>query len=482
MRIGVKSKLILFTASLLFIVISILSAFVLTGIKKYQDEEIKNILFKQKDMFEQYFSEKINESGSYDKSQLARGSIFNKPWLRNIPSCIYDTNGNMFSGFNNDTSLEENECKKEMINYAIDGKVAYRTVNNIVYFYSPIKYNEDTVAILELKYQIEDRIIFYNKIRNMFYVTGSLSLVLGVILGIIYFSQFTKEIYIMRNYVNNIQNGNFNKVNFSKRKDELGELSTGLVCMSNTIKKNINDLKIERDSLSLAVKKLKKMGEEQKEFIGNVTHEFKTPMTVIKASGDLIKMYPDDLELIEDMTDKISEECDRLESLVGNVLELSALEKYDFEIEKKEVNLKEVLNEICKRMSGRIRRNNLSLKCNLNNIVINIDEESLKHIVINLIDNAIKYNRANGNISVKCYKGNNMACIEVADDGMGIEEEKLKKIFDPFYRVNKDRSRKSGGAGLGLSLVKKLTEKQGGIVEVKSKNKEGSIFYVKFPC
>lgn len=480
MKAGIRFKLILFTSLLLFIVISCLSVFVLTGIRKYQEDEIQDVLFKQKDMFEQYISEKFaDEEG--EKPQLVRGTIFNKPWLRNIPACLYNNDGTMLSGFNNDDENNENSDKEKMIKYAIDGQVSYKTINNVVYFYSPLKYKDDIFAILELKYSVVDRVIFFNNIKKMFYVTGFFALLCGISLGVMYFSKFTKDIYKLRNYVNSIQKGEFKEFKKLKRKDELGELCEGFIGMSSTIEKNINDLKVERDSLSIAVNKLKKMDKEQKEFIGSVTHEFKTPITTIKAYGDLISMYPDDLDLIDDGTHKISKECDRLSGLVENVLRLSALEKYDFEIEKKEVNLSDAITEICERLKGRIIRNNLKLKYDFEDIVINMDEESLKHIVINLIDNAIKYSRLNGEICVRCYKRDSKACIEVEDNGIGINSEQAQKIFEPFYRVDKHRSREAGGAGLGLSLVKKLVEKHGGSISVKSKLNEGSIFCVVFP-
>lgn len=480
MKAGIRFKLILFTSLLLFTIISCLSIFVLSGIRKYQDNEIQNTLFKQKDMFEQYISEKFADDDNVEKPQLVRGTIFNKPWLRNIPACLYNTDGTMLSGFDNDNENNKNPDREKMLAYANNGQVAYKKIDNIVYFYSPLKYKDKILAVLELKYSVEDRVVFLNNIKNMFFVTGLCSLILGIALGAIYFSRFTKDIYVMRNYVNSIQKGKFNDFKKLKREDELGELSEGLIGMSNTIEKNINDLKFERDSLSMAVKKLKKMDEEQKEFIGSVTHEFKTPLTTIKAYGDLISMYPDDLELIDDGTHKISKECDRLSGLVENVLKLSALEKYDFEIEKTNVDLNDLLTDICESMSGRIRRNNLILNYDFEDIVINIDEESLKHIVINLIDNAVKYSRANGEINIRCYQKENNVYIEVKDDGIGIDSRRIDKIFEPFYRVDKHRSREAGGAGLGLALVKKLVDKQNGKIKVESKLGYGSCFYIIF--
>lgn len=482
LKLGIKFKLIAFTSSLLLIVILFLSVFVLNGIKNYQDKESEATLFKQKDIFEQYFSElsSLGDNGTSDKPQLSRGSIFNKPWLRTIPASVYDTSGELLSGFKVDGMLNKNKEKNIMIDYAIRGKVSFTKINDVIYFYSPIKYENIIVAILELEYSVKERGLFYDNTKKLFYGTGFTALLFGVILGIVYFSNLTRDIYIMKDSVENIQKCYFHKTKPVNRNDELGELSKGIVNMSNTMKKNIQDLKVERDSLSMAIDKLQKMDKKQKEFIGNVTHEFKTPITSIKVYAELIGMYETDLCLINEGTTNISKECDRLATMVDKVLSLSALEKYDFEIQKKEVNLKETFDEIFARIMGKIKKNNLTFKCNIENIIVILDEESLRHIIINLIDNAIKYNKPNGSINIECYKDSGKLAILIADTGIGISEEYLSKIFEPFYRIESHRSRETGGAGLGLALVKKLVEKQQGTITVDSKLNEGTIFSIEF--
>ena len=277
LKIGIKFKLISFTASLLLVVILFLSVFVLNGIKNYQNKQDQTTLFKQKDMFEQYFSERssLGDNGTSDKVELARGSIFNKPWLRTIPASVYDTKGELLSGFKVDGKVNENKDKNLMIEYASKGKVSFIKNNDVIYFYSPIKYKNGIVAILELEYSVKESSLFYNNTKKMFYGTGFLALIFGVILGVIYFFNLTRDIYIMKNSVENIQKCDFHKIQQVNRNDELGELSKGIVFMSNTIEKNIEDLEVERDSLNMAIDKLQKMDKKQKEFIGNVTHELR---------------------------------------------------------------------------------------------------------------------------------------------------------------------------------------------------------------
>lgn len=130
---------------------------------------------------------------------------------------------------------------------------------------------------------------------------------------------------------------------------------------------------------------------------------------------------------------------------------------------------------------AKVKKNSLILKYDAEDIVVTLDEDSLKHILINLIDNAIKYNRPGGSIYIECYKNDkDKITISVKDTGIGMSEEVLPQIFEPFYRADKHRSRETGGAGLGLALVKKLVEKQEGNIKVNSKLNEGTTFYVEF--
>ncbi|AJA49019.1 sensor histidine kinase ResE [Clostridium pasteurianum DSM 525 = ATCC 6013] len=483
MKIGIRFKLVFFISVLLLFVIALLSFLVLNGIKIYQNKEAEGILLNQKDMFEQYLDENfsLNNANTNEKFELVRATIFNKPWLRTIPANIYDTKGNLLSGFKPEGKLNENPQKNIMIKNALQDKISYKYDKNIIYFYSPIKYKNNTAAILELQYSTEESNKFYNNIKFLFYYTGSLSLIIGIILGYLYLSNFTKAIYIMKNSIKNIQTKNFYAVKELVRKDELGELSKGLIYMSNTIEKSIKDLETEKDTLSKAVKKLKQMDRQQKDFIGNVSHEFKTPITSIKAYADVMNMYSNDLTLISNGTESISKECDRLTNMVDKILKLSSLDKYDFEIEKNIINIKDLIEQICSRMSGKVKKNKLALNYHVDNLNILSDSESLRHIIINLIDNAVKYNTPGGNINIVCHQQDKLLKIDVEDTGIGMSQEHLSKIFEPFYRAAIHRSSKVGGAGLGLALVENMVKKLQGTISVNSTLGKGTTFSIKLP-
>jgi signal transduction histidine kinase len=132
-------------------------------------------------------------------------------------------------------------------------------------------------------------------------------------------------------------------------------------------------------------------------------------------------------------------------------------------------------------MKGKAAKFDLTLHTNIKESVVWADRESLIHIFINLIDNAIKYNEPGGKVEVTSYTLKNSIIVDVANTGIGIPSEAEAKLFQPFFTVNKDRSRLSGGTGLGLALVKDLTEKQKGVIKLHHSDSAWTIFKVSFP-
>lgn len=486
MKVGIKFRLAIFITSLLIFVIMLFSFITLHGIKNYQKAKDESILLNQKNLFEQYLATELNSSQYFDmKSQsdlhLNSANMFNKPWLNSIPANIYDINGKLIYAIENGSKEQQEMDDGDMLKYCMKGKIAYFEKNNYIYYYSPLKYNGKTVAILRLRYSVKENNDFYNNMKFMIIVMGAILMVVGSVMGMIYFIPLTRDIQKITYSVKNIQNGDFDNIKGAKRKDEIGILSEGIAYMSSTIKSNIMELENEKQSLSKAVLKLEAMGKQQKEFIGNVTHEFKTPLTSIKASADIMLMYEYDPDFFKETLQNMSKECERLAVIIDDVLTLSSLEKYDFEIKKEAVKLKPLIEQIASRMLAKIKKNDINFKSELEDLEIIGDEEGVRHILINLIDNAIKYNKPKGEIKVSTYKKADKVYIQVEDTGIGIPEKHLNKIFEPFYRVKADRSRKTGGTGIGLAFVKKMVESQNGKIYVESKEDVGSIFKLVFP-
>ena len=272
----------------------------------------------------------------------------------------------------------------------------------------------------------------------------------------------------------------------TKQLEEISEnCGTNELVRTNTHNKNLARFATKINQLIQLFKQNQQSVErremELKQEITNISHDLRTPLTSIKAYVDLLDMYRDDPQLMEDGVQNIRKETNRLHEMVDKILKLSALEKYDFEQRPEQVELKRLLEDICDRMKGKAAKFDLTLHTNIKEAVVWADRESLIHIFINLIDNAIKYNEPGGKVEVTSYTLENSIIVDVANTGIGIPPEAEEKLFQPFFTVNKDRSRLSGGTGLGLALAKDLTEKQKGVIKLHHSDSKWTIFKVSFP-
>jgi signal transduction histidine kinase len=240
-------------------------------------------------------------------------------------------------------------------------------------------------------------------------------------------------------------------------------------------------MKSEEEKLQEAVIKLEILGKQQKEFIGAVTHEFKTPLTSVRAYLDLLSMYPEDPVLLQKALPAIEEETRRLYDMVEKTLELSKLEHYTPQATLTPLKLSVLVEEVLRSLKGKMEKFGLTLSKEVEEVEILGDREALLIILMNLLDNAIKYNKPQGKIFIRVYAEKHLGILQLEDTGIGIPMDLSQRIFDPFYTVDKNRSRETGGVGLGLSLAKKYTELQGGTLTLLASSEEGTAFQLSFP-
>ncbi len=221
----------------------------------------------------------------------------------------------------------------------------------------------------------------------------------------------------------------------------------------------------------------------RRDFIANVSHELKTPLTSIKGFVEtLLEGALEDKENNRNFLQIIQEHANRLDKLVNDLLSLSHLESKGIVINRSEFNLNNQLNEIVAGFKSQIKSKGIAITSQLpKELIISGDKDRLEQVLVNLIDNAIKFNKDKGYIKIfaQDYSGNIKIIIE--DSGMGIPQRDIPRIFERFYRVDKARSRQLGGTGLGLSIVKHIVELHGGTVGVESAEGLGSKFWFSLP-
>ena len=218
----------------------------------------------------------------------------------------------------------------------------------------------------------------------------------------------------------------------------------------------------------------------RREFTSNVSHELKTPLTVIYGSADMLAgglVKPED---VADFGKSIRGEADRLIKLIEDIVSLSKLDE-DRVTEHEDVDLYELSGEILRRLSPQAEKKSVTCLLSGSKVVYNGSRTILDEIITNLCSNAIKYNKDGGIVEVKTGQSGGKTTITVSDSGIGIPPASLKRIFERFYRADKSRSRKIEGTGLGLSIVKHGAEYHGGTVSAESTPGKGSIFTVTLP-
>ncbi|WP_100373734.1 two-component system histidine kinase PnpS [Bacillus sp. FJAT-45037] len=230
------------------------------------------------------------------------------------------------------------------------------------------------------------------------------------------------------------------------------------------------------------ITELKKLEQVRKDFVANVSHELKTPITSIRGfSETLLDGAMHDPTYSEKFLKIIYNESERLQSLIQDLLELSKLEQHYFSLNWGSADFATVVEEGVELLRHKAEEKNIVLHLTCESpLVMDGDKERLKQVVINLIGNAINYTPQEGKIDVHVTGDEKYIRLMVQDNGIGIEQSELPRIFERFYRVDRARSRNSGGTGLGLAIVKHLVEAHHGKIAVESKPGQGTVFTIAF--
>jgi len=219
------------------------------------------------------------------------------------------------------------------------------------------------------------------------------------------------------------------------------------------------------------------------DFVANVSHELKTPLTSIKGFVEtLLEGALEDKENNRNFLKIIQEHAGRLDKLVNDLLSLSHLESQGIVLDKREFNLNDQVKEVIAGFKSQLKSRGIEVTNQLpKELIINADKDRLEQVLVNLIDNAIKFNKDKGFIKIYNQDDRGNIKVIIEDFSMGIPGKDISRIFERFYRVDKARSRQLGGTGLGLSIVKHIVELHGGSVGVESTEGLGSKFWFILP-
>lgn len=263
----------------------------------------------------------------------------------------------------------------------------------------------------------------------------------------------------------------------SQQAEKIDQDSISDIRLSEDTVKEFRQLSI---SVNLMLDRLSESFAMQRQFSGNAAHELRTPLAIMQTKLELFaaehkNMEGDTAELVRSQ----AEQLDRLSRLVHTLLEMSNLSSAP---RSDRIELAPLVEEIITDLTPLASQNDITMEQDCDNVVITGSDALIYRLVFNLIENAVKYNRRGGSVSVSVHKENSDAVVRVSDTGCGIPEEYRESIFQPFFRVDKSRSRQMGGVGLGLALVHEIAVLHGGSVRAEPGNKVGTVFIVTLPA
>jgi two-component system OmpR family sensor kinase len=287
---------------------------------------------------------------------------------------------------------------------------------------------------------------------------GMIAFLLSLLLGNILLERALRPIESIASAASQITTGDdlSRRIPYNGPPDELGQLT---------------------EVFNATLGRLEDLFQVQRRFVADVSHELRTPLTVIQANADLIRRYGADPDSLE----AIASETKHMTRLIGDLLMLAQADAGELPILQENVELDTLVLDAYNRARV-LDQNGATVELGrFEPVRVSGDEDRLKQLVLNLVSNAVKYTPAEGRVTLSVWPEGNKALIAVADTGEGIPPEDLPHIFDRFYRVDKARARKQGGAGLGLSIAQWIAESHGGRIAVESAPGVGTTFTVRLP-
>ncbi|PRY53926.1 two-component system phosphate regulon sensor histidine kinase PhoR [Arcticibacter pallidicorallinus] len=308
--------------------------------------------------------------------------------------------------------------------------------------------------------------------QNSWYHTAVTFVIALVICYVVFYYLIERFVYskikLIYKLIHNLKLG-------QELKDALGEYVTD---------DPINDVETEVKEWArvkkIEIDELKKQEQFRKEFLGNISHELKTPLFAVQGYIEALQDEGlEDNEMNRSFLSKASKNIDRLSLLIKDIDAISKLESGEIQINYKKFDLSALIKEVLEQMEFKANKHNIHLifkeKYNFPTWVY-ADRDKIHQVLINLVSNSIKYGKAGGTTSLKIFELHDQILVEVTDDGIGIEEKHLPRVFERFFRTDKSRSRQIGGSGLGLAIVKHILEAHQQTITVRSTEGLGSTF------
>lgn len=342
----------------------------------------------------------------------------------------------------------------------------------------------------KLQYTINDSIEKQNKLEAILKSMDNGVIAVDKDFKIIMINPYAKEIFsieqdiIGENLLDKIKSYELKEIFKEDNIEDYREVKI-LSPKEKNLRVKTTDIKIGKQLIGTVavvqdVTEIKKLENIRSQFVANVTHELKTPLTSIRGFAETLK-YVEDRETKDKFLNIINDESDRLTRLINDILALSHIENSN-SMKLENISINEMLEDIVYLMENSAKDKNIELFIVGDKMQpIKGDRDRFKQMMINLVDNGIKYTEEGGKVYIGAKKEDNNCIVWVEDTGVGISKEHVERLFERFYRVDKARSRSQGGTGLGLAIVKHIVLGFGGTINIESEEGKGSKFIIRIP-
>jgi two-component system sensor histidine kinase VanS len=467
---GITLKLFAITVTFLFLFITAVIIIQFLFFQKFyvtqKTKELKSNVEKFKSTYANYNSNSVfNAMSDFEEKNNAKIAILeNSGTVKLIKQPVVNdqqsrSSETMVLAINNWISSPENYfdvlSTKKTIVYTLNHPSLY--TDNLV-LVSPVILNDeiqDIVFVLSTLQPVGEATSITRKYYVYVYIAA---VILIAILSLIYSKMISKPLISLNSTATRISHLDFSAKCEVTSNDEIGSLGKTLNFLSEKLGVTLNELKTANDQLKGDIEKEKQLEKMTKEFIASVSHELKTPISLIEGYAEGLK---DGIPKGDDVAyylDVIIDESKNMNSLVCDMMDLSQLESGNFKLNITEFNLSELINSVYKKYLNSINDRHLKLKISstMKNIVVYGDPSRIEEVMNNLISNAIRHTPINKIITITIKTEDDKILVELENEGSFIGSEDLDRIWDKFYKVDKSGNKHFGGTGLGLSIVKNI--------------------------
>ncbi|AFK86628.1 MULTISPECIES: sensor histidine kinase [Thermoanaerobacterium] len=448
-KLSIKLRIALLYAIIFSFILIVLNASVLYGLKYYLVYQAFDDIQNQSDVIVEKLKEVDGIITSVDKDLLFGSLIGENMYLKIVDlqgKIVYVSSPHLIDisydkNINTPTKIEKDETHIAYINreYIYGNKGFY------------IQVYED----------LKNQYFFLKLLFVMMAVSDVIGVLVSFFAGYFITGRALRPVDYMVREVHAIDEKKLNKrLSVNGNNDELSKLAA-----------TFNDM----------LDRLEDYFKRQNAFISNVSHELRTPLSVLKGYIELIDRWgKDNKDVLEESIGALKKEEQEMEILIERLLMLARGDNKTLNVNKKLFNVYELIAEIVRDAKVIFNEKNIEIFCD-KTLEVNADRNLIKELLRIILDNALKYTDIDGNIKIFAEEVDKNVAVIIKDDGIGIPEEEIPYIFDRFYRVDKARSKETGGMGLGLSIAKLIVELHGGSIEVRSKLNEGSEFKITIP-